>query len=152
MKLMQKSQSTIRTPADQARIMFDAIESEGVAYSMGLYGPAGDKVTDVYVAGKLAGKSDREIKIDMESKINAVGPTKVSNHIKDPVKINVVDIAPSSIQNKPEFIKAVNEAMKSGSVSKFLQPPIDKAYHLEIPQPVTPLPTSSSPTKSTSCP
>jgi hypothetical protein len=72
----------------------------------------------------------------MENEIITVGPDKVSKHVADPAKLNVVDIAPSTITDKQAFINAVNEAMKAGLVSKFLQPPTDPAYHIEIPQPV----------------
>ena len=47
---------------------------------------------------------------------------------------NTIDIAPSSIKNKKAFIKEV-KADKRIDQKRFFQPPKDKAYHIEIPQP-----------------
>lgn len=128
--------STSRTPADQARIMFNNIVSKGVAAQKSLYKAAGQSVIDEYVKAKNAGKTGDQIKAAMEAKIIAIGPDKVSHHCADPSKLNVVDIAPSSLGNKSAFEKATNAAKAKGSVSKFLTPGNnDPAYHLEIPQP-----------------
>jgi hypothetical protein len=124
--------STARTPADQARVMFDNIVSQGVAKQKQLYAAAGDLVIDEYVKAKKAGKTPVEIKAAMEAKIIAVGPTKISHHAADPNVLCVFDVAPSSISNKAAFEKAVT---KDKRVSKFLKPPLDPGYHLEIPQP-----------------
>lgn len=124
--------STSRTVEDQARIMFNNIRSKGVDNQKELYGPNGDKVIDVYVAAKKDGKTDQQIIGLMVDKINELGPGNVSKHIADPQKLNVIDIAPSSITNKSAFVQAVNADKR---VSKFLTPPADPAYHLEIPQP-----------------
>lgn len=124
--------STARTPHRQALAMFENIESNGVASQKALYGPNGDKVIDVYVAEHAAGKSQAEIITAMEAKINELGPGNVSRHLADPSTMNVIDIAPSQIADKPAFEAAVAEDSR---VSKFLKPPNDPAYHLEIPQP-----------------
>lgn len=126
--------STSRTPADQARVMFNNIVSHGVAQQKGLYAAAGDKVIDVYVAQKKAGKTPDQIKAAMEKEIITIGPGKVSRHCADPAILNVVDIAPSSIANKQAFENAVDAIMAQGKVSKFIMPPSDPAYHIEIPQ------------------
>ena len=125
--------STSRTPAQQARVMFTNIVQQGVAQQKQLYGAAGDKVIDVFVEGKAKGKNPEQIRAAMEAKIIALGPTTVSHHVADPKKLNVIDIAPSSIAKRQAFIDAVKA---EGRVRKFLQPPNDPAYHLEIPQPV----------------
>jgi hypothetical protein len=122
--------STARTPADQARAMYNNLEGEGVDAQKELYADAGDKVIDVYVASKAAKKTPDQIKADMLVKINEVGPSLVSNHCADSSKLCVVDITPNSITNKTKFIE---EAGKDSRVSKFLKPPSDPAYHLEIP-------------------
>ena len=124
--------STSRSPADQARVMFGNIVAKGVAAQKNLYGPSGDKVIDVYVASKAAGKSPDQIKADMTSKIIEVGPTNVSHHAADPSVLNVFDVAPSSIANRVAFEQAVR---RDPRVKKFLVPPSDPGYHLEIPQP-----------------
>jgi len=126
--------STARTTADQARIMFENIERHGVAHQKKLYGPYGDKVIDEYSALKQKGKTKVDIISGMTMKINSLGPRNVSRHAGNPNKLNVVDIAPSSINLalRKKFESAVNTDSR---VSKFLVPPKDPAYHLEIPQP-----------------
>lgn len=128
--------SSSRTPADQARIMYDNIMAHGVNAQKALYAAAGDEVIDEFVKAKNAGKNAAGIKATMEAKIIAVGPGKVSHHCADPAKLNVIDIAPSSIANKKAFEKAVNSAVSKKKISKFLSPSNgDPAYHIEIPQP-----------------
>lgn len=56
----------------------------------------------------------------------------LSRHTGDPNVLNVFDVAPSSITNKVAFEKAVKADSR---VTKFLMPPQDPGYHLEIPQP-----------------
>lgn len=124
--------STARTPAEQARVMFNNIEATGVAAQKKLYAAAGDLVIDEYVKAKKAKKTPVEIKAAMEAKIIAVGPTKISHHAADPNVLCVFDVAPSSVANKAAFEKAVRADKR---VSKFLTPPLDPGYHLEIPQP-----------------
>jgi hypothetical protein len=124
--------STARPPSEQARVMFNNIESTGVAAQKRLYAAAGDAVIDEYVKAKAAKKTPTEIKAAMEAKIIEVGPTKVSHHAADPNVLCVFDVAPSSIAKKAAFEKAVRADKR---VSKFLLPPLDPGYHLEIPQP-----------------
>lgn len=126
--------STSRTPADQARAMYNNIVGTSVKRQKNLYAAAGDEVIDVYVVQHAAGKTADQIKAAMEAKIKAVGPSKVSRHCADPAILNVIDIAPSSISNKHAFETAVNTAKAKGKVSHFIKPPLDPAYHLEIPQ------------------
>ena len=126
--------STARSPADQARVMFNNIVATSVAAQKKLYAAAGDLVIDEYLKAKAAGKTPTEIRAAMEAKINELGPTKVSHHAADPNILCVFDVAPSSIANKAAFERAVR---KDKRVSKFLLPPDDPGYHLEIPQPKT---------------
>ena len=126
--------STARTPAEQARVMFNNIVSTSVAAQKKLYAAAGDAVIDEYVKAKNAKKTPTEIKAAMEAKIIAIGPTKVSHHAADPNVLCVFDVAPSSVVNKAAFEKAVRADKR---VSKFLTPPLDPGYHLEIPQPAS---------------
>jgi hypothetical protein len=122
--------STARTPADQARVMYNNIFAEGAAKQKALYAAAGDAVIDVYIQAHKAQKTPSQIKAAMEAKIIEIGPDKVSRHCADWKKLVVVDIAPSSIGNKALFEKSV---ISERGVSKFLLPPLDPAYHLEIP-------------------
>ncbi|OWP82742.1 hypothetical protein BWK59_14260 [Flavobacterium davisii] len=123
--------STLRSPEDQVRAMYNNLQRQGVKRQKQLYGSAGDQVIDLYAKAKLKGLSADEIKAKMLEKIMGIGPSKVSKHCGDPNVLNVIDIAPSTIVNKRSFINAVSGSQE---VSKFLQPPTDPAYHLEIPQ------------------
>lgn len=126
--------STARSASDQARVMYEAlVKPGGVAYSKKLYGANGDKVIDIYeesVKKKLSAKDTKKAMLD---KINELGPNNVSHHVvSDDGKLCVFDVGPSSIQSdeaKKRFIKEVEAHTK---VTKFLKPPADVAYHIEI--------------------
>jgi hypothetical protein len=124
--------STSRSPAEQARVMFENLERYGVEHQKQLYGRGGDRIIDVYARSKRAGKDSTRIKTDMEQAIIEQGPTNVSRHASDPRVLNVFDVAPSSIKDRVAFERAVKSDQR---VSKFLVPPGDPGYHLEIPQP-----------------
>lgn len=119
-----------RTSADQARVMYDLIRARGVAYAKNLYAAAGDKVIDVYAASVAAGKPEAQIKLDMQNKIVALGPSTVSLHTSD--THDVFDVAPSSIKDQAAFRRALDAAVASGQISKVIAPPIDPAFHIEI--------------------
>lgn len=122
--------STARTPADQARAMYDNIVAHGVEHQKALYGRYGDMIIDAYVTSEAAGNDATQIKADMEAKIIEVGPSNVSKHCADSSVLCVVDIAPSSIGNDTKFREAV---VAETAVSNHIFPPTDPAYHLEIP-------------------
>lgn len=124
--------STQRSPEDQARVMYDNLVFYGVTHQKKLYGPFGDKVIEVYVQLKKSGESASTIKNAMVRKVIELGPAKVSKHCADPDVVNVIDISPKSISDKESFQKAVS---KDSRVSKFITPPTDPSYHLEINQP-----------------
>ncbi len=127
--------STVRTPARQARAMFNNIESSSVEAQKQLYGTAGDKVIDEYQRLKPMGHGRQVILEAMEARIVALGPANVSKHCADPAILNVVDIAPSSISKPQRFLEALAQAKAAGLVSKFLSPMNgDPAFHIEIPQ------------------
>jgi RHS repeat-associated protein len=128
--------STARTPEDQARIMYDKTASEGATSMKALYGAGGDKVVDVYTEKTSKGYCDLCTKSAMESKINEVGPTNVSNHTSDPAKLQVFDVAPSSVTNSSGFKQAIDNNTGSGKpISNRIHPGgSEKAYHIEIPQ------------------
>lgn len=126
--------STARTADDQARIMFENINNHGVPHQKKLYGSYGDKVIDHYSVLKSSGKTKAEIITGMSATITSLGPRNVSRHAGDPNKLNVIDIAPSSINLalRKTFESVINNESR---VSKLITPPKDPAYHLEIPQP-----------------
>lgn len=125
--------SGARTPHEQAKAMYDNIVAHGVASQKSLYSEYGDQVIDVYVQQKGAGKSEADILSAMEVKIHEVGPGHVSRHCADFNKLVVVDIAPSSVANKNEFVAVASRYAANGTVSKLFYPPDDPAFHLEIP-------------------
>jgi hypothetical protein len=127
--------STSRLPADQARVMYINLEQQGIDAQLRLYKEPGRKVIEVYRQGKLAGKDAASIQAAMTAEIVRLGPTTVSRHASDPKILNVFDVAPSSVANRPAFEAAVRAEPR---VAKFLLPPNDPGYHLEIPQPGQP--------------
>ncbi|EJC7123264.1 hypothetical protein MZJ48_004542 [Vibrio parahaemolyticus] len=75
--------STARTAHDQARIMLGNIEKYGVEHQKKLYGRYGDQVIDFYSTLKSSGTSKPEMLNRMASKVNEIGPRKVSRHAGD---------------------------------------------------------------------
>lgn len=125
--------STIRTAADQARIMYNNCLVHGVAAQKRLYAAAGDEVVQVFADRRNLGRA--EVQNLMRAKIiqlHAQG-RRVSRHIEMPGdKWWVIDIAPSSIADDKEaaFVAA---AKAHPRVVKILTPDnSDPAFHLEI--------------------
>jgi hypothetical protein len=138
--------SSLRTPADQARIMFNNLvgtgPNQGVVAQRALYRAPGRRVIGVFVA-ETRGLSRRQVRRQanriqaaMEATIVEVGPENVSHHAATPAgyaRRNVVDIAPSSLANPALFERF---ARRERRIAKLLGPNrSDPAYHLEIPQP-----------------
>ena len=124
--------STIRTPREQAEIMYRYIELEGVDIQKALYAEAGGKVVDVYVDGKAVNHSKNDIIDAMEKKINELGPTSVSKHCGNAEtiqKINVFDISSSRLSNPQDFLL---EAQKNNNISKIINEYQRNCYHIEI--------------------
>jgi hypothetical protein len=121
--------SVSRTPAEQARVMYENCVSKGVQFNKNMYAAAGDKVVDVYAANKDKPR-DTVIAL-MLAKILEVGPSKVSKHISD--THYTFDVAPSSIPSDKQaaFLSAI-KAHKA--VSNVIPPPTDPAFHIEIPK------------------
>lgn len=127
--------STVRSPASQARAMYVNIEITSIQKQMDLYGNPGKKVIQEYARLKPMGQSRQAILQAMEAKIIDLGPGTVSRHCADPAKLNVIDIAPSSIAKRQRFLDALDEALAAGTISKYLSPINgDPAFHVEIPQ------------------
>lgn len=127
--------STSRTPFEQARAMYNNIRALGVSSQLALYADAGDQVIEEYVRTRRLGLAPASIIAAMTATINAVGPSKVSLHCSNPNEVNVIDIAPSSIDDPRAFLQAIEAAEASGAISRFFSPGRhDPAFHLEIPQ------------------
>ncbi|UUO04948.1 peptidoglycan-binding protein [Blastopirellula sp. J2-11] len=122
--------SGVRTPEDQSRIMYGNIVKHGVPHQQKLYGFFGDQVIDVFVKNQT--KPEDEIKALMQAKIELLGPEKVSKHCSE--THDVIDVAPSSISDRAKFEQAILKAKNDQRISKYILPPGDPAYHLEIPK------------------
>lgn len=127
--------STARTPADQARAMFQNCLNAGPASQLALYGPPGDAVVRVYI-NETAGMTRAQIIADaariqgaMEAEINAQGPERVSRHCGDPAVRTVIDVSYNSFNatNRPLF-----EASVTPRVSRILDEPNNNCIHLEL--------------------
>lgn len=119
--------SGMRTPTNQARIMYNNIKDKGASAQKKLYGASGDEVIDVYEANK--DKPQGTVIKLMEAKINELGAAKVSAHCR--TTGDVFDVAPSSITDRPAFEKAV-KAHSDVNVNRFLMPPTDPSYHIVV--------------------
>lgn len=121
--------SAHRTPADQARVMYENCVSKGAAYNEALYCTAGDQVVEVFAANHDQPR-DAVIQL-MTEKILEIGPEKISMHMSD--THYTFDVAPSSIPvaKHAAFVAAV---VGNKAVSKLIQPPRDPAFHIEIPK------------------
>jgi hypothetical protein len=129
--------STVRSPERQAKAMYVNIGITGVQKQLQLYGPDGDAVIGEYVRLQ-GGHGKTAILSAMTNMILARGPGNVSRHCADPSRLNVIDIAPSSIANASKFVAALKKAEQSALVSRFFSPENgDPAFHIEIPQPPT---------------
>lgn len=122
--------STARTPADQARAMYNNL-ANGTRIQ---YAAAGEAVTRVYERLARQRKSRAEIMAAMIEEINRQGPSRVSRHCADFTRLCVVDIDTGSVPYN-RFVTAVNAALADGRVSNFLYPgnSDDPAFHIEIP-------------------
>jgi hypothetical protein len=123
--------STTRTPANQARIMFENLEKYGVEAQLALYKTAGKMVIEVYQKMKFANASKLFIIPAMKQKIIDLGSQNVSKHCANSLVRSVFDVAPTSI---PVFKRGafMVETAAHEHVDKFLKPPVDPAYHIEI--------------------
>jgi hypothetical protein len=128
--------STVRTPEEQAHAMYENLagagQGKGVDAQRKLYKGPGNLVIDVYVNLLSIGQTPEWIQTEMAREITKVGPQNVSHHcVGDAAKLSVFDVAPSSIpeDQRDDFCAAVS---LNASIDKFLKPPEDPAYHIEI--------------------
>ena len=127
--------STARTPADQARAMFQNIQNTGTAEQFRLYGAAGDAVIQRYIdeTDGLTAQEIRDqaatIQAEMVEEINEQGPENVSRHCGDPAVRTVVDVSYNSFNanNRGLFRTAV-----SGRVTRIIDEPRNNCFHLEL--------------------
>lgn len=128
--------STARDAHDQARAMFDNLEARGADSELRLYGAAGRAVIETYRAAKHAGLDGHHVRQAMVDAIVAQGKANVSHHCGDFSALQVVDIDPAAmpLAARPLFELAACSHL-GATLSRFLAPPVDCSYHLEVPQP-----------------
>lgn len=131
--------STTRTAAEQAKVMFDFVNKNGIDAALELYGPHGDAIIKVCAAsykqhGKCADgmlpKMVDETRRQIELLVKQGDRRTELMHTSD--THFTIDIAPESIADRPAFEAAV---LADRRVTRFLKPPLDRnSYHLEIPR------------------
>jgi hypothetical protein len=133
------------TAHQQAVTMYNNCVSQGVEAQKELYGASGDQVIDVYASELAAGKTPDEIKAAMEAKLNEVGPTNVSNHIRPTSEIIVIDVGKNSVaQSLHQAL--IDAAEADARVDNFIHQN-DPAFHFEIlPSALTPPAPPATPT------
>ena len=119
--------STARDPYNQARVMYDNIVNKGMKKQRNTYLGPGQKVLDSYESALKAGKNRAGIIEEMKSKINEVGPEKVSKHCADSSILNVFDISQAELSNPRDFKSKIES-----KVDKVLDE--NACYHIEINQ------------------
>ncbi|BCL12396.1 hypothetical protein [Micromonospora sagamiensis] len=134
--------STARTPADQARAMFQNLTNAArpiatnVQNQLDLYAAAGDAVVNVFVA-QTQGLNRQQIlanggaiRAAMEQEINNQGPQNVSRHCADPNVVNVADIGAGAFTaaGGALFVNAIRPR-----VTRFLdERASNNCYHIEV--------------------
>ncbi|SCF11703.1 hypothetical protein GA0074695_3587 [Micromonospora viridifaciens] len=134
--------STARTPADQARAMFQNLTNAAnpvnvnVNNQLALYAAPGDAVINVFVQ-QTQGLTRQQIlangaaiRAAMEQEINNQGPQNVSRHCADPATVNVADLGAGvfNATNGPLFVNAIRPR-----VTRFIdERNSNGCYHIEI--------------------
>lgn len=117
--------SSGRSVEDQARIMYDNIQKYGKRHQLDTYKQPGQKVINTYDE-----KLSRERNIaNMAEAIRREGPERVSRHVGDFNRLNVIDVDKRSLSN----IQAFKDSVKHAGFTKVLDE--NGCIHLELPQP-----------------
>ncbi len=134
--------STARTPADQARAMFQNLTNPAnpinvnVNNQLALYAAPGRAVINVFVQ-QTQGLTRQQIlangaaiRAAMEQEINRQGPQNVSRHCADPATVNVADLGAGAFNatNGPLFVNAIRPR-----VTRFIdERNSNGCYHIEV--------------------
>jgi len=123
-----------RTPREQAVAMYNNIISKGEASQRALYAAPGDRVIDAWLRGTTRGETREQIIQRMVDRINIETPQRVSLHCSDFTEWNVIDVAPSSVENGVAFTMVLNIARGNENLN-YIEPGNDPAHHIAIYQP-----------------
>jgi len=101
----------------------------GISYANRLYAAPGRQVVAVYQVNQA--KAAAACQLLMENKIRQLGPANVSHHCSETVW--AFDVGPASIpaEKRQAFLDALAADKR---VSKVISPPIDPAFHIEVPK------------------
>lgn len=134
--------STARSPADQARAMFNNLVNPAntvavnVANQLALYAAPGDAVINVFSAqtqGMTLNQINQHqtgIRAAMEQEINNQGPSSVSRHCADPAQLTVIDVGAGAFNatNGPLFVASVTAAASNLIDERAT----NNCYHIEV--------------------
>ena len=123
--------NTYRSPEEQAKVLYANIKAIGAKANKKLYrNPAiAAKVIEAYEKAleKIPHQTEAiEIGLLLQG-INLVGADKLSGHCD--ATNPAIDILPASIKNRAKFEAAIK---KNTKISKFVAPPKDTTYHIEL--------------------
>jgi hypothetical protein len=134
--------STARTPADQARAMFNNLVNaehtiaENVALQKAIYAPPGDAVIDAFAAA-AAGLTREQVVADrtaiqatLVAEIEARGPGNVSHHCADPAVISVADVAATPFDATSGILFVSSADLLGARVID--ERDVNNCYHLEV--------------------
>lgn len=124
--------STIRTPQEQARLMYQNLERTGAKEQYDIYGSSGDKVIKVWEDMKKNGSSETKIRQAMTDKIIEVGSTNVSNHCYEPSVYknnNTFDITYNGLSNKAG-LRSELQKLEDTNKLKFIEE--NGCFHVQI--------------------
>lgn len=128
--------STRRLPREQAVAMYNNIKVTGIKKQLDLYGKYGDMVIMVYQECISKNCSETETINAMTSKIEQIGPSKVSHHCMSDAeynKTNVIDISAKSLSSVSSFVSALKREYPQIKIIDEREN--NKCIHIEIPQP-----------------
>ncbi|KKM90712.1 hypothetical protein LCGC14_1235880 [marine sediment metagenome] len=114
-----------RTPAQQAKVMYEMCRANGPDYLDRLYRRPGREVVSVY--RRHADAPEPELLRLMTQAIDRLGPANVSKHCS--AEHIAFDVAPSSIADADAFVRA---AGAHPEVVQFIPPPADPGYHIVL--------------------
>jgi len=134
--------SSARTPADQARAMFNNLVNpihtiaENIALQKAIYAPPGDRVIDAFAAAAAGLTRDQIVaartafQATLLAEIEARGPANVSNHCADPAEISVADVAAAPFDSTTGILFVGSADLLGARVID--ERTVNSCYHLEV--------------------
>ena len=133
--------STIRSPKDQARAMFNNLVKQEKSIEQNIqdqlneYGTSGDKVVNLF-ASLVKNKSRQQISSDaesiksqMEAKIIELDPYTVSHHCGDPLKLSVIDVPTSVFGSNMQLFESYARSRATNFLNEYRT---NYCFHIEL--------------------